>query len=475
MVVSVQRRTARRTRRNVRSLCVLTLAGSLALAGCSSGTSTGKFSLPGAAAYFKTKCPDPAVKPKQKQLTYWSMWTKGEPQGRVVQYIIKCFEKTTGVHVTVQWLGRKVLTQNLAPALNTNSVPDLFDEDVTKVKAAIVSAGGARGVNNVFDMKTGEGDTRVRDVLPKAYWDIPGYKTADGQPFLVPYEVLANAWWYNKKQVTNFHKPQTMDQLFALFDAAKKSGKAAISQDGDIDTYNIYYFSQLAERYVGCGGMMKAAKDTTGKAWTDTPGFLKAARYVQRIARGHYLIDGWDASKFPQVQQRWADGQSDYIFLGSWGPSETRQYLNKQGGGKAIDYASFQFPKPPGATHDIVEQKPIGFGITKKAKHPQTAAAFIAYFENRTMLAGIPAVADNLTPRKDLPVPGDLADIKAALDNPKYTHCIFDDGLDALHGGSWAENVLYPNNDALLRGKITAKQFVQRMADKSASYWKSHR
>ncbi|HEY3685888.1 MAG TPA: ABC transporter substrate-binding protein [Streptosporangiaceae bacterium] len=464
----------RRSVRPVFSVVAASATLALAASGCGGSGESGEFSLPTAAGYFKTACPKAAVKPAQKELTYWSMWTKDEPQGKVLQYVINCFTKQTGVKVDVQWLGREVLTQNVAPALNTDKVPDLIDQDVTKMQAAVVAANGAQPLQDVLAMKTGDGDKTVKDVLAKTSWDFPGNREKSGKIFLVPYTILTNGWWYNKKQVKNVTPPKTMDDLFALFDAAKKSGKAAVSQDGDIDTYNIYYFSQLAERYVGGGGLMKAARDKTGKSWTSDPGFLKAAQYVERLAKGKYLIDGWDAAKFPQVQQRWADGESDYLFVGSWGPSETREYLNKQGGGQAIDYGSFQMPMPQGATHDIIEQKPIGFSVTAKAKNPDAAKAFIAYFLNKKMLAGIPAVADNLTPRADLPVPADLKDIKKAFDDPKKEHVLFQDATDALNGGTWADNVLFPENNALLKGKITAQQFVDQMASKSAAYWKSH-
>ena len=60
--------------------------------------------------------------------------------------------------------------------------------------------------------------------------------------------------------------------LVALFDKAKADGKAAISQDGDIPFYNMYFFTQLAERYVGAGGLNRAATDKTGRAWQADPG-----------------------------------------------------------------------------------------------------------------------------------------------------------------------------------------------------------
>lgn len=459
----------------VSALLAIGVAGTLTfgLAGCGGGASD-NFALPTAKAYFKTKCPNPGIKPKQKKLTYWSMWTKDEPQGKVLQYVIKCFQRKTGVKVDVQWLGRKLLTQNVAPALHTSNVPDIFDQDILQMSSAVVQAGGTQSVQDVLKMKTGEGNKTVGDAIPAAYRDFPQIKDPKtGKIFEIPYTLLANGWWYNKKKLKHFHAPKTINQLFGDFDKAKKSGTAAISQDGDIQDYDSYYFTRIAEDYAGPDSLIKASKDKSGKSWTSNPGFLKAAQFVQRIAKGHYLISGWNSSKFPQVQDRWADGHARFIYLGSWGPSETREYLNKEGTTNTIDYDSFQMPEPPGAKHDVIEQMPIGFAVAKQAKHAEAAKAFISYFINRKMLAGIPAVADNLTPRKDLPVPSDLKSIKKALEDPKKEHTLFMGGLNGEFGGSYVENVFFPNNYKLLQGKITAKQFVQRMQSKTAKFWKS--
>src|SRR5207248_928029 len=163
--------------------------------------------------------------------------------GKVLQKAFKCFSEKTGVKVNVQWLGRKAYTQNIAPALNTDNVPDLFDQDVSKVSAAIVSAGGTQSVDDVFDLKVGEGEKKVKD-----------------------------------------------------------------------------------------------AADPTGQAWKTDPGFLKAATETAKLPK--YLIDGWDAAKFPQVQQRWADGDARFLYMGTWAPSETREYLDKQGAGTKLEYGS---------------------------------------------------------------------------------------------------------------------------------------
>lgn len=462
--------------------CVLS---ALVLAGCGSGSTDGgtpgndnpgggENALPGADAYLAAPCPEVGQKPSSdKEFSYWSMWTADEPQGKVLKHAFDCFTQKTGVKVNVQWFGRKVLTQNVGPALNTDNVPDLIDQDISQMAAAVVAAGGAQSVEDVLDYKVGEGDKKVRDVIPASAYEMPQNKGKDGKIFEIPYELLGNAWWYNKKQVKDFTPPKSMDDLFALWDKSKKDGRAAIAQDGDINFYNAYFYTQIAARYVGAGGLEKAAKDRTGQSWKDNADLLKAAQQVEKLAKGGYLINGWDAAKFPQVQNRWAEGEADYLFVGSWAPSETREYLNKQGGGTAIDYGSFQFPMPAGASHDIVEQLPIGFAVTAKAKHAEAAKAFMAYMLNKDILSGIPAVADNLTPRPDLAVPDSLKDVKTALTDQKKEHAIFMDGLDGLSGGKYVDNVFYPPNNELLKGKISAQQFIDTVAAKQADFWKS--
>ncbi|WP_370949467.1 ABC transporter substrate-binding protein [Amycolatopsis sp. cg5] len=462
-----------------RKVMTVTAAAALGLSltacgdGGSAGTpSGGENALPGVEQFLSAPCPEAGTKPAtDKEFTYWAMWTADEPQGKVLQKAFKCFEEKTGVKVTVQWLGRKAYTQNLVPALNTGAVPDLFDQDVSKVGAAIMAPGGTQSVDDVFAMKVGEGDKTVKDVLTPSSYDFPQNKDKEGHNFMVPYTVQSSAWWYGKDRVKDFKEPKTMDDLIGLFDKAKADGKAAVSLDGDIPFYNMYFFTQLAERYVGSGGLYKAATDKTGQAWLTEPGFLKAATQTARLPK--HFIDGWDAAKFPQIQQRWADGDAQYLYVGTWAPSETREYLDKQGSGTKVSYGSFQFPMPPEATHDTVEQMSIGFAVPKQAKHAEAAKAFIAYFLNKDLLSGIPAVADNLVPRTDLAVPDDLKQVKAAMDDPKKEHVLQYDGIDGIAGGKWQTDVFDPADTALLKGALTPQQFVEQLAAKGAEFWKS--
>ncbi|MDP0397067.1 ABC transporter substrate-binding protein [Tsukamurella strandjordii] len=402
------------------------------------------------------------------KVTYWSMWTSGEPQMQVLDRAFRCFTEATGVEVDVQWIGRKVLTTSVAPALNTASVPDLIDQDISQVNAAIASSGGVQSVSDVLGMDTGEGKT-VEAVLQRTSWDYPQNKLPSGGIKLIPYEMIGNGWWMAPDRVPGFVAPKTTEDLFTLFREARERGVAPVAQDGDIDFYNAYFYSQWAEKYVGPGGFLAAARDRTGGVWRSDPSFLAAARHVERMARDKVFIRGWDASKFPNVQNQWADGQAAYLFVGSWITSEAGQYRIKSGADPLV-LRSFQIPKPDDAKFDTVEQLPIGFGITAKARNAAAAKALIAYILHKQNLEPIATKALNLTPRSDIAAPPGLEDIAANFADPSKVKVV---AMDAVDGEEpdWATEVFYPLNKQLMLGQLGAEAFVEAMATNTQRYW----
>lgn len=466
------------TRRTRRIAGAITATG-LLLTGCGQGSTDAGDGSPskdeGVALvakkeFLESACPDLGLKFSGKSFSFWSSWTEQEPQAEVLKKAISCFEETTGAKVDVQWLGRASITQNVLPALSTDKVPDLVDSDIERLGAALISTGAVQSLEDVLSMKVGEGDKTVKDVLAPKALDVPQGLDEAGDHTFVPGLIFGDAWWYNKNLVKDFEKPTTIDDMFELFDKAKDSGIAAVAQDGDVSFYNAYFYTTLAEQFVGAGGLTAAASDKTGESWTKEPGLLESAKIVERLASGDYLVDGWDAGKFPQGQQGWADGNAAYNFNGTWLPVEIGEYLKKSPGSAAVEFGSFQMPAPDGATHNVVEAQPAGYVIPKKAANADVAKAFIAYSLNKDLLRGFPAMTNNITARPDLEVPDNLKDVQAAIDSAEEL-TIFEDGLGSLAGGTYASEVFWPNSDALLKGKLSAEEFVEEMAAETKTFW----
>ncbi|WP_328460497.1 ABC transporter substrate-binding protein [Streptomyces sp. NBC_00448] len=398
--------------------------------------------------------------------TFWSSWSEGEPQQKVLAQQIAAFTKDTGIKVDVQWGGRDVFAK-ISPTLNAGTTPfDLIDGAQRNVRSVLVSTGNALSLNDVLG-KPAEGETQPLSAAVKpAYTDLV---TTGGDTWMIPYEVASSGFWFNAAAHPDVaaNPPKTWDELTALFQKAKAAGRAPIAQDGDIALYNLYYFAELVVNQLGPGKLRAAAGDKTGDALKD-PAILAAAQRIEELVTKHYFAPGYSSSKFPALQQKWAAGKADFLYCGSWIPSETASYL-------ARGFKPGFFPMPNVAAGDggSPEAYLIGFTVPKKAARATEAKQFISYFMNKQRLAAIATDTANLTPRWDVAAPAVLAGVQKNLDAAtKPLHGQYDGLVD--YQSDWTTKVLEPLVNSLLFGKTSAKDFAAKLPEQSAAYWSNN-
>ncbi len=394
--------------------------------------------------------------------TYWSMWSEGEPQQLALQAAIDDFTEETGIEVDVEWIGRDNV-KKLSPTLNSPTAPaDLIDAAQRNIKSVLVSTESSHSMNDVLASEIpGEGVT-VESVIPEDYLDMI---TVDGETWMLPYQVISSAFWYNRAEhpelVTD--PPAEWDDLIAWLDASKAAGRTPLAQDGDIANFNLYYYAELAVRNMGPGELHAAAADPTGDAFTQQ-GFIDAAAQLQQLVDGGYFIDGYSSSKWPAMQQKWAQNDADLIFNGTWIPHET-----KSSTADGFEYGAFPMPRTSPEGDASQEVSLIGFGIPANAANTDAAEQFIAYFMKKEQLEGVSTLAGNMTPRADIDVPAELADIKALIDDADSVHGQFDLVIDDY--GDWTTKVLIPLVNKLAFGAISAQEFSSQLPKDSATYW----
>ncbi|TYB41880.1 ABC transporter substrate-binding protein [Actinomadura chibensis] len=398
-----------------------------------------------------------------KSLVYWSMWKQGEPQAKVLSAAIDSFTEETGVKVKVEWKGREVAKQ-LAPTLNTRNVPaDLIDSADRFVKSTFVATGQGLDLGPVYRRPVpGEAGKTVGDVVDPRY---RRYATENGKTWLVPYEVLATQVWYDGKALKDVAAapPRTWDAFVALLDKRKAArGGGPLALDGDVADYPAYWTYQAVLADLGPGAFAAAATDRTG-AKMDAPAFLAAVQKIERLVKGGYFASGYNGSKFPAMQQKWATGGADFLLMGNWAPRETLTSASED-----FEYRSFPFPAGA-AGKQVQSVSLIGFGIPRNAEHAESAQKFIAYFMNKQRLAKISTDAHNLTSRADIPVPTVQADVKKALDETETVPDL--DGVKMNQSG-WYTKVFQPINTELVTGKISAARFVAKLKGATVDYWK---
>lgn len=398
-------------------------------------------------------------------LTYWSMWSEGEPQQVFAQKVIDDFTAETGIEVNVEWIGRDNM-KKLSPTLNSPEAPaDLIDAAQRNIKSVLVSTDSSLSMNPVLDATIPGEDKTVRSVVPEAYWEMV---TQDGDTWMVPYQVISSAFWYDGTTHPELadQYPKTWDEFLAWLEDAKAQGATPIAHDGDIANFNLYYFAELAVRNTGPGELNAAAGDPTGEA-LKADGFVKAAQQIEQLVKGGYFVDGYSSSKWPAMQQKWAENKAELIYNGTWIPHET-----KAAAGDDFEYRAFPMPETTPGGNMSQEVSFIGFGIPAKAPNADAAQQFIAYFMNKERLAGVSSEVGNMTPRADIEVPEALADVKRMIDDAPAVHGQFDQIIDDY--GDWTTKVLIPLTNQLVFGEITADQFSAQLPTASAEYWKNN-
>lgn len=410
-----------------------------------------------------TACGGGSGEADAKEFTFWSMYKQDEVRAKILQDAAAAFTKDTGIKANIVFQGRENL-KKLQPTLVGGNVPaDLVDGASFGVLNLLQATGNAKDLSAVYQQKvTGESET-VGDVIPDGYEKLVTDKNAK---FMVPAWVHTWQIFYNEKNLPEVAKqpPATFDELLALLDKRKAEGKAPLALDGDILGYVSKWVSTLMIRELGPGGFATVLNDQSGAGFDD-PRVLKAAEYAEKIGKGGYFIDGWDASKFPAIQQKWAQGQADLLFIGTYGPSETAEIA-----GQNFTYRSFPFPKTE-AGNDSQEITLYGFAVPAKAKNAESAEKFIAYFMNKKWLDRIPAEDKVLTVRKDTTTPAALADAKAALDGASSVHLALD-GVTKM--GDWETKIFNALSKDLISGELTAKDFVATLKADTVEWWKAN-
>ena len=409
-------------------------------------------------------------------LTYWSMWKQGEPQQVVLSKAITAFTKQTGIAVKVQWAGRDVIKQ-VVPRQAAGNPPDLFDQAGSGIASAFAATDGVQGLQDVYDASpTGESE-KIRDVVPSAVANL--YKTKQGQPLLVPYELTGNTIWYNDlNSDVAANPPKTWDDFMALADELKAHGKPAIAVDGDQSYYEAYWYVLDAVRHGGAKVLSDAAKDKTGAA-VDNPAILAAAKDIFALTQGGYLPSDFNGTKWPVQQTAWADGSSKTSFLamGGWAPSETGAALQKSGVDVAstIKYRSIPFPAAAdGKGNDVAWVDDFGFAIPAKAKHADAAKKFIEFFLAKPQLTGISTVALNVTSRSDIPAPAGLTDLAAEIKASAAANALSTDADGGQTNGQWSGTVLDATVADLFNKKFASPEaFVAALKSRTIDFFKT--
>ena len=408
-----------------------------------------------------TASPDETSGSGAKELTYWSFLTVDEPDAKMLAGVFKDFEAETGIKVNVEWQGRDVL-QKVMAAVKTDNVPDLTDQDNNRLQGLLASNGYARDLSGLYETKVNGEDTTLGELIGDRYDSLTTDK--DGTHFMLPFTLQPYVWWFNGNKVPELAKaaPSDWAAMNTTLAQLKADGVAPLALDADHTDYDRAMVATGIVRAVGPGNLLKTIEDPTGEAW-DTPEMRKAIDLFVEWADKGFYAPGYDSSKFPAIQTEWAQNRAALLYNGGWIPSETMEYVADD-----MDFRAFNFPPIEAGGDSSVPVAINGFAIPSTAKNPEAAEKLLAFLYSKDYMTEFTKDTMQITVRSDVPVPKSLQDIRDIVDN----NSIF--GVNDQVPGvvpSFDTTVFQPATQALVTGRLTTDQFIEKMKTEQKQYW----
>lgn len=403
------------------------------------------------------------------ELTIWSQWVQGQPGQKFMQGVIDDFQHQTGVKVTVQWKGNPVAS-SLLPTLNTSNVPtDIVETSDGQIESTLYPAGGMLSLADVYKDKVPGTDKTIADIEGKQVatlaTPISATGGSQGDPVLVPYWMSGTGvFFFNGKQNPALvgNPPKDWATFSKILGELKAKGRQPLAVDGSVQSYNSWYLQNLIRSIVGDNGTVGAEIDKTGQTWKK-PGYLQAAQLVEQMVKDNYFVKGYDGSKFPAIENKWANNESDFSLNGTWLAQEVAPVA-----ADGFDYQTFRFPAVAGHKAPAIDTGVSGIGILKKAKNLDNAKKFAAFILQPKYQTLVSTQMMQIPISRDVAAPAPVKSIKAAIDAGNIlTYRRPAAALD------YETKVLFPLDDQLIFGKITGQQFIDQIVTKSAAYWTS--
>lgn len=392
------------------------------------------------------------------ELTYWSSWPEGTPQNLLEQEIVSDFEAETGVKVDYKPVGTD-LTADLNKAVSTDSpMPDVFFTTSGNIEV-LRDSGALQSPTAALEATSPGQESPLQDTITDIYLEASSDDEGVG---LVPAVVNGSGIWYDGSAHPELAEaPQTYDALLDLAADYQADGLVPFAQEGAQSRYNLFWLFMLLMRHGGPGTM--AGLSQSVDAW-DAPEVRAAVDDVVRLVDGDFFQPGFEGSVYPNAQNAWRQGEMVMELNGSWLASETNA-VAPDGSEPGV----FAFPAVEGAAHnDAQYMMTMGYAVSGTTKKTDVAAEFIAFALQEKYQERVASEVGTIPVLDGVKAPGELRTLqKQLIDAKEYAKTW--DNLPSV-APKFFTDVLPPLDDRLIKGELTADQFIAEGKAQTEAY-----
>lgn len=404
-----------------------------------------------------------AAQQKEVTLEMWSFFSPGTEQAKVYEGLVAQFTKENpNIKVDLQFVGQDIVTK-LRPRFQQKDTPDLV---LTNAQFTLIFAkdGLLKDLTADLDGKDYTASETWRDTFIKGTLDTT---ILDGKNYGIPEQLVITSWFYNKALFEKYslQPPKTWEEFINVCDTLKKNGIDSIAQDGNVDLYLSWFFSNIAIRTVGFDKWMDTLNRKDGTSWND-PDFIAAATKLQQILP--YFQKGFKGVQYPAANATFVQGKAAMMYIGSWIPQEVQSIMPAD-----FKLGMFEFPTMDGKeTRKLVEAKTNGWVIPQDAKKKEEAVKLLKYMSTKATAEQVVKLSMHST-IKGVNPPEVLKDVQSIIEaadvvTPQYSY------LNSAEYMDWGTAVLLPLNTKFMFGDIaTPEEFMKQVEEKTVEYFKN--
>lgn len=317
-------------------------------------------------------------------LTFWSMWTSGEPQGQIVQEAADAFKEKTGATVNIEWKGRDIKTI-IATSLEAGENIDIFEEDYSRI--------GKVYKDFCYDLTEMAAAANYADNSYKCFNDV----ATSWAGFLpcVTEQPQVGGVFYNKDifEDCGLTVPTTWEEFMAACQTMVDKGYQPLALDG---AYADFTFGYHLDRVIGEAATTDLA---VNGGWSKNEGVAKAAQQVIDFVKAGYLADG-APDEYPSSQNKIGlTGKVAMVVCANYVAAEVNN-----NSGTEVNWGMFNYPTVDGGSANAYAGA-NSLAIAKNSQNPQAAFDFLMFltsgeFDQKMADAGsqIPADPHNTAP-----------------------------------------------------------------------------
>ncbi len=302
----------------------------------------------------------------------------------------------------------------------------------------------------------------------------PGSKTF-GKWFCVPSELTLFLIQYNRKAFDEMGVkpantwPEFLELCATINEKGKAKGMKPIAVSGPTDIYCGHWWDRIIQRMVGRAEVDKVLYQ--GGHLRDNPGFLAAAKELEKIPKNDWLMEGYEGADFTAAQALFFQGKAAMIHMGSWLLAEMADAVPEDFELGAVDFPTMPDGKgDQGAMFGTVNAWSIPNPAISKSHEVNVPLAieYLKRYTSREAAAKRAEVIGLISPVKGTPPPPRLPGVDKLIEKAEKSEFImFYYGIhfDTALWAAW-----YPPVQALFLKKIDAETMVKQIDDNLDKY-----